>query len=149
MNSLPIIDNPQPSAEDHHFPKAVDIHVGSRILLRRSILGMSQTKLAEALGVTFQQIQKYERGANRVSASRLVDIAQALDVPIGFFFDDRPGNAIFGACSECVTMIQGADGNVIPRQEARAFLRAYYSISDLEIRKRMLELVKSLAANAG
>jgi transcriptional regulator with XRE-family HTH domain len=110
---------------------------------------MSQAKLAEALGLTFQQIQKYERGTNRVSASRLVDIAQALDVPIGFFFDDLPGNKIFGACSDCVTVIEGANGNGAPRQETQTLLRAYYSISDLNIRKRMLALVKSLAAGCG
>lgn len=66
----------------------VDVHVGNRIRLRRTLLGLSQEKLGEALGLTFQQIQKYERGANRVGASRLYDLARVLDVPIGFFFDD-------------------------------------------------------------
>ncbi|WP_348657957.1 helix-turn-helix transcriptional regulator [uncultured Thalassospira sp.] len=68
-------------------PNPVDVHVGSRVRLRRTLLGMSQEKLGEAIGLTFQQIQKYERGANRVGASRLYDLSKALDVPVSFFFD--------------------------------------------------------------
>src|SRR6476469_2603494 len=71
-------------------PNPVDVHVGSRVRLRRTLLGMSQEKLGDALGLTFQQVQKYERGANRVGASRLYDLSRVLDVPIGFFFDDMP-----------------------------------------------------------
>src|SRR5579875_1614359 len=68
----------------------IDAHVGTRIRLRRTLLGMSQEKLGEALGLTFQQVQKYERGVNRVGASRLFDLSRVLDVPISFFFDDLP-----------------------------------------------------------
>ena len=71
-------------------PRPIDVHVGSRIRLRRTLLGMSQERLGEALGLTFQQVQKYESGVNRVSASRLFDLSRVLDVPIGFFFDDVP-----------------------------------------------------------
>ena len=71
-------------------PSPIDIHVGSRIRLRRTLLGMSQERLGEALGLTFQQVQKYERGVNRVGASRLFDLSRVLDVPISFFFDDLP-----------------------------------------------------------
>jgi transcriptional regulator with XRE-family HTH domain len=71
-------------------PRPIDVHVGSRIRLRRTLLGMSQERLGEALGLTFQQVQKYETGVNRVSASRLFDLSRVLDVPIGFFFDDVP-----------------------------------------------------------
>src|SRR6195256_4022879 len=71
-------------------PSPIDIHVGSRIRLRRTLLGMSQERLGEALGLTFQQVQKYERGVNRVGASRLFDLSRVLDVPISFFFDDMP-----------------------------------------------------------
>jgi transcriptional regulator with XRE-family HTH domain len=70
------------------FPNPIDVHVGSRIRLRRTLLGISQEKLAEAIGLTFQQVQKYEKGANRVSSSRLVDIANALDVSIPYFFQE-------------------------------------------------------------
>src|SRR5919198_2668524 len=73
-------------------PNPIDIHVGGRVRLRRTLLGMSQEKLAEAIGLTFQQVQKYERGANRVGASRLFDLARGLDVPVSYFFEDMaPG----------------------------------------------------------
>jgi len=71
-------------------PRPVDVHVGARVRLRRTLLGMSQEKLGEAVGLTFQQIQKYERGTNRIGASRLHQFAQVLDVPVSFFFDDMP-----------------------------------------------------------
>src|SRR5246127_5649896 len=69
-------------------PNPVDVHVGSRVRLRRTLLGMSQEKLGEAIGLTFQQVQKYERGANRIGASRLFDLSRVLDVPVEYFFDD-------------------------------------------------------------
>src|SRR5437899_668362 len=70
------------------YPNPIDVHVGSRIRLRRTLLGMSQEKLGEAIGLTFQQVQKYERGANRVGSSRLFDLARVLDVPVSYFFED-------------------------------------------------------------
>src|SRR5271154_3437980 len=69
-------------------PNPIDVHVGNRVRLRRTLLGMSQEKLGEAIGLTFQQVQKYERGANRIGASRLFDLSRVLDVPVSFFFDD-------------------------------------------------------------
>src|SRR5690606_34025694 len=72
-------------------PNPIDIHVGSRVRLRRNMLGMSQEKLGERLGITFQQVQKYEKGTNRVGASRLQAIASILDAPVSFFFEDAPG----------------------------------------------------------
>ncbi|MDT8265491.1 helix-turn-helix transcriptional regulator, partial [Roseomonas sp. DSM 102946] len=83
-------DEPAERGEREHRPSPIDVHVGGRVRLRRTLLGMSQEKLGEALGLTFQQVQKYERGVNRIGASRLFDIARVLDVPIGFFFDDMP-----------------------------------------------------------
>ena len=76
-------------------PSPIDVHVGSRIHLRRTLLGMSQERLGDALSITFQQVQKYERGANRVGASRLFDISRVFDVPIGFFFEDMPEGGRF------------------------------------------------------
>src|SRR5215212_4959897 len=73
-----------------HRPSPIDVHVGGRVRLRRTLMGMSQERLGEALGLTFQQVQKYERGVNRIGASRLFDLARVLDVPISFFFDDMP-----------------------------------------------------------
>ncbi len=72
------------------IPSPVDVHVGARLRRRRTLLGMSQTKLGEAVGLTFQQVQKYERGANRISASRLYDLSGMLEVPIEYFFSDMP-----------------------------------------------------------
>ena len=74
------------------FPNPIDVHVGQRVRQRRTLLGMSQEKLAEAIGLTFQQVQKYERGANRVGSSRLFDLARVLDVPIAYFFEDMEAN---------------------------------------------------------
>ena len=70
------------------IPNPIDVHVGGRVRLRRTLLGLSQEKLGEAIGLTFQQVQKYERGANRIGASRLFDLSRVLDVPVGYFFDD-------------------------------------------------------------
>jgi transcriptional regulator with XRE-family HTH domain len=79
------------AAEDDDFsgkPNPIDVHVGSRVRLRRTLLGMSQEKLGEAIGLTFQQVQKYERGANRIGSSRLFDLARVLDVPVAYFFEE-------------------------------------------------------------
>ncbi len=75
-------------------PRPVDVHVGQRLRMRRTLLGMSQTKLGQAVGVTFQQIQKYERGANRVGASRLYQFSQVLEVPVSYFFDEFAGEGV-------------------------------------------------------
>ena len=83
-------------------PNPVDIHVGARVRLRRTLLGMSQEKLGEAIGLTFQQVQKYERGANRVGASRLYDLSRVLEVPVSFFFDDMPDEISSKCLNLCV-----------------------------------------------
>lgn len=170
----------------------VDVHVGNRIRLRRTLLGLSQEKLGEALGLTFQQIQKYERGANRVGASRLYDLSQVLDVPIGFFFDDmqaprdaRASSATprqfpeaapaFGQPQSAQAPVMGfaetqsvfgappprpAPPRAVPpprlfdlpvdeaalfsRRETVDLVRSYYRIPDPAVRKRMLDLIRSL-----
>jgi len=131
----------------------IDAHVGSRIRLRRTLLGLSQERLGDALGLTFQQVQKYERGINRVGASRLFDLARVLDVPISFFFDDMPeplgssapnlAPAGFGGMAEAQEGF-GSD-SVMNRRETIDLLRAYYRISDAAVRKRVFELIRSLA----
>lgn len=134
-------------------PRAVDSHVGGRIRLRRTLLGMSQERLGELLGLTFQQVQKYERGMNRVGASRLFDLSRILDVPVSFFFDDmsettraqqqgypeiphRPGmaesRAPFG-------------DEMLARRETLELVRAYYRISDPAVRRRVYELMVSMS----
>ena len=119
-----------------------DIQVGKRLRLRRGILGMSQENLAEILGVTFQQVQKYEKGINRVSASRLYEIAKALNVKVSFFFEGvEQGEDAYGF-AENSDEYAAED---VKNRESMSLLRAYYQISDPKIRKKALELIKSLA----
>ena len=132
-------------------PSPIDVHVGTRIRLRRTLLGMSQERLGEALGLTFQQVQKYERGVNRVGASRLFDLSRVLDVPISFFFDDMPESLTnsFGVPPgrRPATQTQSAEGlgdEPINRRETLELVRAYYRITDPAIRKRVFELIKSM-----
>jgi len=128
----------------------IDVHVGSRVRLRRTLLGLSQERLGEAVGLTFQQIQKYERGANRIGASRMYDLAHVLDVPVSFFFDDMPDDvkqrdavpvSVSGEDDEAA----GAEPNPLNRRETLELVRAYYRITSARVRKRMFELVKAVA----
>jgi transcriptional regulator with XRE-family HTH domain len=132
-------------------PSPIDVHVGSRIRLRRTLLGMSQERLGEALGLTFQQVQKYERGVNRVGASRLFDLSRVMDVPISFFFDDMPDSlsANYGmpGSRRAVGFAEGQDGfgdDAMQRRETLELVRAYYRITDPSVRKRVFELIKSM-----
>lgn len=130
-------------------PHLVDVHVGSRVRLRRTMLGMSQEKLGDAVGLTFQQIQKYERGANRIGASRLYQFSHIMDVPVSFFFADMPT----AAKSDPAMAGPGASepGQVDPqndpmqRQETLELVRAYYRIGDEKVRRRLYDLLRSLA----
>jgi len=126
-------------------PNPVDIHVGSRVRLRRTLLGLSQEKLGEAVGLTFQQIQKYERGANRIGASRLFEFSRILDVPVSFFFDDMPERLRAEPASGLHDVPQGPlEPDPLTRRETLELVRAYYRISDPHVRKRLFELAKSL-----
>lgn len=125
-------------------PNPVDIHVGSRLRLRRTLLGMSQEKLGEAVSLTFQQIQKYERGANRMGSSRLYQMSQILDVPISFFFDDM--NAAAKASAPGMSEdIPAYKADQLTRRETLELVRAYYSIDNAHVRKRIFELVKAIS----
>jgi transcriptional regulator with XRE-family HTH domain len=120
-------------------PNPIDVHVGGRIRMRRLLLGMNQETLANALGLTFQQVQKYEGGANRVSASRLSAMAEILGVPISYFFGD----------------LRSDDAEISPedkqwrehlqRPETIEFIRLYYAIPDAKIRRQFLEMTKTVA----
>jgi transcriptional regulator with XRE-family HTH domain len=120
-------------------PNPIDVHVGNRIRMRRLLLGMNQETLANALGLTFQQVQKYEGGANRVSASRLSAMAEILAVPISYFFGD----------------LRSEDAEISPedqrwreylqRPETIEFIRLYYAIPDIRARQQFLEMTKALA----
>ncbi|MBC9177706.1 helix-turn-helix domain-containing protein [Pseudoroseomonas ludipueritiae] len=138
--------------EKEHRPSPIDTHVGSRVRLRRTLLGLSQEKLGEALGLTFQQVQKYERGVNRIGASRLFDLSRVLDVPIGFFFDDMPGSTP-GASSMARPRMaggfaeqqEGFEDDTLHKRETLELVRAYYRINEPAVRKRVFDLIKSLA----
>lgn len=136
-------------AERESRPSPIDVHVGSRIRLRRTLLGMSQERLGDQLGLTFQQVQKYERGINRVGASRLFDLSRVLDVPISFFFDDMPDSLASGAGGGRRPLgmadTQEAFGDdTMTRRETLELVRAYYRISDPNQRKKVLDLVKAM-----
>jgi transcriptional regulator with XRE-family HTH domain len=131
-------------------PHPVDIHVGSRVRLRRTMLNMSQEKLGDAVGLTFQQIQKYERGANRIGSSRLYQFSQILDVPVSFFFQDMPAevqkNAPKGATKGMSDHEQSAlEQDPMSRQETLELVRAYYRIQDPKVRRRLFDLLRSMA----
>lgn len=130
-------------------PNPVDIHVGSRVRLRRTLLGLSQEKLGDALGLTFQQVQKYERGANRIGASRLFDLSRVLDVPISFFFDDMSSDVSQRSPAQEVGLPDlppsGFDVDPMAKRETLELVRAYYRIKDPNVRKRVFDLAKALA----
>jgi transcriptional regulator with XRE-family HTH domain len=120
-------------------PAPVDVHVGARVRTRRLLIGMNQETLARALGLTFQQIQKYEGGANRISASRLSQIADVLDVPISYFFTGLEANEGEASARELATRER------MQRPEAIELIRAYYAITDQRIRNQFLDMIKAVA----
>ena len=128
-------------------PDPVDVHVGSRVRLRRTLLGMSQEKLGAALGLTFQQVQKYERGTNRIGSSRLFQLSRILDVPVSFFFDDMP-SAVAAQHGGFAESTQARfDQEELSKRETLELVRAYYRIREPVVRKRLFELVKSLGGS--
>lgn len=130
---------------------SVDAHVGQRIRMRRTLLGLSQSQLGEALGLTFQQVQKYERGANRIGASRLYAIAELLGVEVSYFFDDlpdEPGVTLPPVLTGHET--GGAlDVNALNKRETLELVRTYYRIKDTAVRDRLREFVGALAETRG
>lgn len=128
-------------------PSPIDVHVGSRVRLRRTLLGMSQEKLGSAIGLTFQQVQKYERGANRIGASRLFDLSRVLDVPVAFFFDEMPapGHERHAATGGAEGRADAAEPDPMAKRETLELVRAYYRIPDAHLRRRLFDLAKALA----
>jgi transcriptional regulator with XRE-family HTH domain len=129
----------------------IDVHVGQRLRVRRSLLGLSQEKVAEAIGLTFQQLQKYERGMNRISAGRLFQFSTILDVPVSYFFENFVATPI-----NKKVMYEMADNDqqdfmsadVIQSKETLNLVRAYYSIEDEVVRRSIFNFVKSMGDNA-
>jgi transcriptional regulator with XRE-family HTH domain len=130
-------------------PSPVDLHVGARVRLRRTLLGMSQEKLGNAVGLTFQQIQKYERGANRIGASRLFDMSRALDVPVQFFFDEMPVETVAEdyrpPSGSPEPNIAALDQDPMAKRETLELVRTYYRIPNTNLRRKLFDLAKALA----
>jgi transcriptional regulator with XRE-family HTH domain len=117
----------------------VDLHIGQRVRHRRWLLGMTQQQLAQSVGIRFQQIQKYESGANRVSASRLWDLSQALDIPVSFFFEGLTGKIEANGDGS-------VEAGVLQNKETMDLIRAYYGL-DEGPRRRLLDLAKALSGS--
>jgi transcriptional regulator with XRE-family HTH domain len=130
--------------EREHRPSPIDVHVGGRVRLRRTLLGMSQEKLGEALGLTFQQVQKYEKGTNRVGASRLQQISEVLQVPVSFLFDGGPSGIVLSEGSaESASPAYIAD--FLATSEGLALTRAFTRIPDSKLRRSIVDLVEQIA----
>ena len=140
-----------PNGEANH----IDVHVGNRIRLRRQLLGLSQEKLAEMLGLTFQQVQKYERGMNRVGASRLWDIGKVLSVPVNFFYEDmdeevaKQSPRMFSLPDSTPLTLaeetENFDVDPMHRQETIELVKAYYKIPNRQAAKHMFELIIAMS----
>jgi transcriptional regulator with XRE-family HTH domain len=130
-----------------------DIHVGNRLRMRRLQLNLTQEKLASVVGLTFQQVQKYEHGSNRISASRLYEIAGALKVPVTYFYEDIPGQqpAVEGMGEQSQAPIEG-HGDVpqidMGSRETADLIRAYYRVEDPKKRKKVLDLIRAMTDEA-
>ncbi len=132
------------SSAGKKIPNPVDVHVGSRVRLRRMLVGFSQEKLGRSMGLTFQQIQKYEKGVNRIGASRLYKLSQVLDVPVGFFYEgmnQMEGSAIPGMAEE---KSEEFLYEFLNTRDGLELNRAFVKVSDASIRKSVIDLVRSL-----
>ncbi|MEP1207271.1 MAG: helix-turn-helix transcriptional regulator [Rhizobiaceae bacterium] len=137
-------------APNSKTPNPIDVHVGSRVRLRRTMAKLSQTELGDALGVTFQQVQKYEKGTNRIGASRMQKIAETLNVPVSFFFEDAPGGH---AGTDASGMEESGSANFVmdflSSSEGIELNRAFVRISNPAIRRRIIDMVRTLANETG
>jgi transcriptional regulator with XRE-family HTH domain len=131
-----------PRLQTAKSPNLTDKHVGSRVCMRRKMLKMSQTELADAVGVTFQQIQKYEKGTNRISASRLQQISRVLQLPISFFFEDPRGPAARTGAQQDHSLDYVSD--FLTTTDGLALTKAFMLIKDPKVRRRIVNLVREI-----
>jgi transcriptional regulator with XRE-family HTH domain len=129
-------------------PNPIDKHVGSRVRMRRMMLGMSQEKLGDALGLTFQQVQKYEKGTNRIGASRLQQIAHILQVPVSFFFEGAPtgatGASHGGGMNEAPSPAYVSD--FLATSDGLSLTKSFMRIKSSKLRRRIVDLVEQIAS---
>ena len=129
-------------------PNPIDKHVGARVRMRRMMLGMSQEKLGNSLGLTFQQVQKYEKGTNRIGASRLQQISHILQVPVSFFFEGAP---VVATAQRVEGMIEAPSpayvSDFLATSDGLALTKAFMRISDTKLRRRIVELVEQIAVS--
>lgn len=133
-------------------PNPVDVHVGSRLRLRRTTLGLSQEALGAALGLTFQQIQKYERGTNRIGASRLFDLARALEVSVEYFYEEMTPEVMAASPRHMANAAAEPEFrrlDPMSKRETLELVRTYYKISDPNVRRRVYDLARALAIQTG
>ncbi len=133
-------------------PHPVDVHVGARVRQRRVLLGMNQTILGKALGVSFQRVQKYENGSNRIGSSRLYDLSRLLDVSIEYFFDDMPPEVTASSPAKGRGKAKEPPGyelDPMVKRETLELVRAYYKIENAGVRKRLREMGRAPGADAG
>ena len=130
----------------------IDVQVGNRLRRRRTLMGLSQEKLGEAVGLTFQQIQKYERGANRMGASRLYEFSRILDIPVSYFFEDIEdavaARGIVGTSGFSSGEQEPLDMDPMAKRETLELVRNYYKITDSDLRRKIFELTRSLARSS-
>ena len=130
------------------LPNPIDVHVGSRVRMRRMLVGMSQEKLGDSLGLTFQQVQKYEKGANRIGASRLFQISRVLGVPVSFFYEGLTGDGEGNEVDQAEIDQSVFELDMLSSSEGIQLNSAFFSIRDPKVRKKILELVKALGEAA-
>jgi transcriptional regulator with XRE-family HTH domain len=140
---------PMRRSVQEYGPHPVDVHVGKRLRQRRSLLGLSQTQMAELLGITFQQIQKNEKGTNRIGSSRLFQLSRILDVPVSYFFEEMPRTFSTNPHGDAsVSDLPQGDRDNLFKRKTLHLVRAYFGIKDEQVRRQLKSLVEEIGRNA-
>ncbi len=150
MSRANALGETEPDGRGARRANPIDVHVGIRVRLRRMLLGMSQEKLGEHLGLTFQQIQKYEKGINRIGASRLFDLSQVMGVPVQYFYEELPVHVAESGAAGAAGFAEGASENYaaefLASREGLELNKAFARVADLRVRRALVELIRSLAS---
>jgi Predicted transcriptional regulators len=149
MSRETAVEDVEPDDRGSRRANPIDVHVGSRVRLRRMLLGMSQEKLGDALGLTFQQVQKYEKGTNRIGASRLFDLAKVLGVNVQFFYDELPGSPGDRPPGFAERPAESYAVEFLGSREGLELNKAFARITDARVRRSIVELVRAYAGESG